>query len=401
MTLDQQLLRVLLSRSGWDNFRSYVDLRDLEVNMSKLVKVVDKLYESGADDISEEDLKLMVQTEYPNIKDDQLALCHRLIDLTYKIDPLSVVFKEVIHNYKNRQMSSKIGELALKSMDSPDKFNVEELKELISLYESDKVEEDDGTLKEFTWDELLSSEDPTEGYTWFTQDLTDMCGRMKGGTLTLVIATPDTGKSAFCHSAATHFAYKGAKVLFLNNEERDTKVATRARACWCKMPVDEMVLDRKLAEERWGMISGNWVFRDCKSLSLPDIKRYIEYDEPDIIFIDQATKIAVKEGGRHDLTLTSIFQGLREIVKEYGVDVIGVSQADAGAYSTEYIQMQHVANSNIGIQGELDTLIGLTRPPESPFVNVSVPKCKESTVDKVTTQLELKKRISRMFPIEG
>ena len=369
--------------------------------MAKLVKCIDKLYDKGAEHIPREDLNLILVTEYPNIKDDVLRLCNKIMDSTYEIDTDTVVFKEVMSNYKNKQMSAKIGAFVLKSMDEPDKFDIDQLKDMISKYESDKVVEDDGSLRSFTWDELLTSENPTEGYSWFTQDLTDMCGRLKGGTLTLVIATPDTGKSAFCHSAATYFAYQGARVLHINNEERDSKVALRARACWTKMPVDEMILNRSEAEVRWNLIKDKWSFRDKSALTLNDIRRYIELDKPDIIFIDQAVKIAVKEGGRHDLTLTSIFQGLREIVKEYSVDIIGVSQADANAYNTEYIKMQHVANSNIGIQGELDTLIGLTRPAESPFVNVSVPKGKESVVDRTTTQLELKKRISRMFPLEG
>jgi KaiC/GvpD/RAD55 family RecA-like ATPase len=401
LTLEQQLLKVLLNLEGWRAYREYVDSKDLEVNMAKLVKCTDKLYEAGAETILQEDLTLILKTEYPNIKDDQLRLCQILMDKVYKIDPDTVIFKEVMSNYKNKMMSSKLGEFALKSMDSPDKFNVQHLKDLISLYELDKIEEDDGSLREYTLKELLSSEDPSIGYSWFTPELTAMCGRMKGASLSLIIATPDTGKSAFCHSASTHFAFNGARVLHINNEERDKKVAMRARSCFTKMEIEEAMFNEVESDRRWDMLEGRWIFRDKSGVSIPDIIRYIKLDNPDIIFIDQATKIAIKEGGRHDLTLTDIFKALRDVAKEYDVDIIGVSQADASAYNTEYIKMQQVANSNIGIQGELDTHIGLTRPQESPFVNVSIPKGKESTVDSTTTQLELKKRISRMFPLEG
>ena len=385
-------------KEEYDLYRSYIEPQNFDTNISKIIKLVDRMYERGSSNISCEEIKLLFKSEYPSMKEDVLRLIFDTLDTIYALNVSKEIHNEIIQNFKNKITASKLGELSLKYIDNPHEFDIEELKLIVDKYEASFIEEEDSTLVEIKLEDLLSTESDESGIGWPWEDVTTYAGKMKGGSLTLLIATPETGKTNFCLTAGTHFV-QHTKVLHLNNEERDSKVMMRAWECWCEMSKKEITFNPEEAKNRWGVIKDNWILRDAVGLTIPQLKKYIEKDKPNIIIIDQATKIKIKESGRHDLTLTEIFKELREIAKE-GIDIVCVSQAEAGAYNTQWLEMHHVANSKVGVQGELDTLIGLVRQPDSTFVNVSFPKAKETGGSGGRTVLELKKEISRMVEVE-
>ena len=403
MNIEQHLLKVLTNKAGYDGYRSVIDVDSLEGNLQKVVRVLDKLYKRGAEKVELGDLKTVLIAEYPSLKDSAQELLFGLLTNVYNIDDTDVVHGEVIDLYKNKQVGGKLGALSLKYIDDPSKFNIAELEEIVNKYRETEKEDADDTLKEFGLEELLESESNDSGITWPWPEMNPIAGKLKGGILGVIFATPDTGKSAFCHTAATHFA-KQCRVLFINNEERAKKVYLRAMCCYTGMKTSEInkdiiVNDGQLVSKRWGEIKHNYIYRDDPNLTISKLKKYIERDEPEVVFIDQATKIKIKDTGRHDLNLTTIFKELREVCKEYGTNIFGVSQADAAAYGVDWLQMKHLANVKIGVQGELDTMIGLSRPKDGQYVNISFPKCKETGRSSDRMVLELRKELSKMYEV--
>ena len=158
---------------------------------------------------------------------------------------------------------------------------------------------------------------------------------------------------------------------------------------------------------RWSSIDKNFIHRDVSSLTIPQLKQYIKQDRPDIIFIDQAPRIKTKAQDRRDLMLKLIFVELREVCKEFGVSIFGVTQADAAAskknekgYEVQWLDKHHVADCKVGLQGELDIQIGLKRPNDGSIINVSVCKGKETGNSSGKHIMELKKSISRLVEVE-
>ena len=94
-------------------------------------------------------------------------------------------------------------------------------------------------------------------------------------------------------------------------------------------------------------------------MSIQDIKLLVRKHNPDVLIIDQAWKIKVSKQDRSDLTLTEIFRSLREIAKEYNIHILGTTQADSEAYDKEYLKMHNLFGSKVGVQGEMDYIIGI------------------------------------------
>ena len=400
--LEHIILRALTTESGYETCRPHIKLDSFTGNLRKLVMVIDKLHEKGAKEVSIKDLQVMVCAEYPSMKDDQKELIYGLLTNIYNVNENNIANKEVIRSYINEQIACKLFMHGSEWMNDLTKFDIDKIKQLCEDYNYGEDDVEDTTLREFTLEELLEVENDDSGYTFSPwKSVNAIVGRLKlgGGTLGLIFAPTDTGKSAFCHTVATHLASQ-CKVLFINNEERDTKVNLRARCCWCKMSKADAIRNPKEFKRRWAIIADNYVYRDDPELSIATLIKYIKKDKPNVVLIDQATKIKIKDTGRHDLTLKSIFMELREVCKLHKVSIIGVTQADAKAEFVDWLQKYHVADCKVGIQGELDIQIGLKRPKDGPFVNVSVCKGKELGNSSGRATLELNKLTSRMEEIK-
>lgn len=395
MTLEQYVLRTLLNSEGYQTYRDYINLNSLETNMKRVVIIVDKLYEGGTKEIHIEDLKAMYISSYPSTKEDVLNLIFSMLESVYEIDDSTIAFKEVIQNFVNKQVAAEIGEISLKYIEDPDKFSIEELENLIEKYDKTQVDEDDGSLKKYTLKELLDNEGSDIGHDWFSKDITMMAGKLRPQTLIVVVAPPDTGKSAFCHSALTHFA-KSVRVLHINNEERDTKVSLRARQCYTNMTKEEIEKDEEKNERLWSEIKDNWFHRDKADITLKDIENYIITDKPEVVLIDMLQNIIVKDESREDLMEERRAAKLREFAKKYNLAIICTKHSDAEGYDKDFLSMKNMRGSKVGIQGAADIQFGLTRKPDSLIVNVSMPKGKESGNSHLTTCLELNKQTSRM-----
>ena len=400
MKLEHIIIRLLMSSKTYKLTRDYVDAKTIgSVELKKILILIDKLQKEGVKEIKLEDLTILLTTEFPSMKSDEKEVIEGVLNEVCNIDIENIAVKQSIENFMKKQIAHRVVSSCVEAINDPSKFNIEALRKICDDYDKQNGEVEDDTLMEFELDDLLESESPDAGYESPWSRFDEVAGKFKGGSLILIFATPDTGKSAFCHTLATHLASQ-CRVLFINNEERAKKVYLRAMCCWTEMSVSEALSNRKEFQRVWDEIKGNYFYRDVTSLTISQLKKYIETDKPDVVFIDQAVKIKIGDSGRHDLTLTEIFKELREIVKKYNIDIVGVSQADAKAYGVKWLKMEHLANVKIGIQGELDVQIGLSRPSDSKYVNVSFPKSKETGGSGKRMKLRLDKNLSRMYEVE-
>jgi len=191
---------------------------------------------------------------------------------------------------------------------------------------------------------------------------------------------------------------QGGKVLHINNEERGSKVKLRFLENYLGKDKHYLIQNQDECREVLDDVSDRYFLHDVVTITVSDISRLIDKYEPDLVIIDQSGKIRVREKDRNDLTLTEIYKQLRGVAKEKSAHVIGVSQSDATAFRSKYITMDAINGSKIGIQGEVDYIIGINAEYDDPTKEdlryISFPKNKLTGQNGAKVILQLDKETS-------
>lgn len=178
----------------------------------------------------------------------------------------------------------------------------------------------------------------------------------------LVFAAPETGKSATGITLACGFAYSGLKVLYCGNEDPAMRMVGRIKSCLSGMTAAEMAENPKKADviaAKRGY--GNIIFKSLSPGSTDDIKRLCKHFKPDVCIVDQVLNLHLsgsKDPGNTE-RLEKVCQMLRTLYKETGILGISISQADDKARGKLMLGIENVYYSNIGVQGQVDVMIGV------------------------------------------
>lgn len=400
MIIEQAVINILLTEEGYNKYRDVIPLDSLEANLKKILICIDKLYNKGVKEIKLEDLKVFLISQYPSMKEDVKKLIFGLLDSIYAINSSDIVYKEIIQNYRNKQIAAQCIIVGTDGIDNPGRFDIDRLKKICDDY--DKTE-DEETVKfdEFTTAELMEVESDESGLSWPWKKWDECVGKLRGGRVTLLFAYPNMGKSALCHTISTHFA-QYTKVLVINNEEKTEKAIRRARSCWCEMTRSELTKDPKEADRRWEVIKDNWKFKQDVALTPKNLKKYIRASGAKLVIIDQAVKIVVKKTERRDADLGEIFKQLRiEVQDEFSdVDIIGIGRGDINSKTAKKVTMDMLADCKSEVQGEVDNMIAMQRPNEGDFMNIFFCKVKDTGKEGEEDVLQLIREHSRVIDPE-
>ena len=363
--LEAYLIKILMYYKNYNIYRSFIDTSSLEPETRRIITILDKCYEStdkeSTSDITRDRLYLKLQAEYPSMKAEELETYDIIINQAISLDVdinedfniLKSIFKK---NYIN-----KLYQYLMQGLIEPEKVEFAIIENLIEEY-NNLVQGSNEEDIELTDIETImeEGEGDTTGYKWPTLELQEALGNIKGGDLGKVVATPESGKTAFTLTVGINVARQGGIVVHWNNEERKTKVQKRAFEVACSKNAREFKQDYAKYNKLYRDVTGDrFILKDSSFITIADIKKSILQYNPDLVVIDQSAKIKVADKGRVDLTLGSIDEELRNLCKKYNVHIMGVSQADATAFNKDYITMNCINGSNISVQGELDYMIGI------------------------------------------
>ena len=177
----------------------------------------------------------------------------------------------------------------------------------------------------------------------------------------LVYAAPETGKSLTAITMACGFAYQKKKVLYIGNEDPAMRMIGRIKSCLSGMTKEQR--DTKPAEcDARAKARGfdNIVFVELSPGSLRDVELLITEHKPDVCVVDQVLNLSIggKDPGKTEL-LEHICQRLRMLYKSTGVIGVSISQASETAINKLQLSIKDVYYSNIGVQGQVDVMIGV------------------------------------------
>jgi len=353
--IELQVLKSLLVKQTWIDYRKYVAPKQLTRELSTLLSILDNYHAKHDTDITVEEFEIICETS------GKIDKTHRAVLETIRschVRPELVA--DLLKAYKQKTVLSQ---LALVSYDASEgRKGIEDVNKLVKQLETAE-ELVDPTEFEFTTTDLATLHQQTyatPGLRWRLDSLNKSLGSLRKGDFGFIFARPETGKTTFLASEATRMAQQAKRtVLWINNEEQCDKVMVRCYQAALGLTHVELFRDIPHAKAEFDKRLGDrFKMVDGVSMSATDIERLCAKLDPELIILDQIDKIRGFKNDREDLRLGEIYVWARELAKQYG-PVIGVTQADGSGDGQRWLTMNNVANAKTSKQAEADWILGI------------------------------------------
>ena len=353
--IELQVLKSLLVKQTWIDYRKYVDQKQLTRELSTLLSILDNYHAKHDTDITVEEFEIICETS------GKIDKTHRAVLETIRschVRPELVA--DLLKAYKQKTVLSQ---LALVSYDASEgRKDIEAVNKLVKQLETAKelVDKDEFEFTTTDLATLYQQTYATPGLRWRLDSLNKSLGSLRKGDFGFIFARPETGKTTFLASEATRMAQQAKRtVLWINNEEQCDKVMVRCYQAALGLTHVELFRDIPHAKAEFNKRLGDrFKMVDGVSMSATDIERLCAQLDPELIILDQIDKIRGFKNDREDLRLGEIYVWARELAKQYG-PVIGVTQADGSGDGQRWLTMNNVANAKTSKQAEADWILGI------------------------------------------
>ena len=289
----------------------------------------------------------------------------------------SIVEKFVLMDY-----CQQIADISLQASEGKD-IDITDIEALVTAYrkESKRVNDLDSYLVSDDIEQLVDAV-YTGGYSWRMNFLNQAVGNLRVGKLVCFAARPNSGKTTWLASEATHIASQlkdDEVVMWFNNEEEGNEVKMRiiqAGIGWTSTDIRDKPLAAKAAFESAVGPIGKIVLVNKADINTRDCEEFIRNYNVKCIIFDQLWKIHGFElsSGTDTVRLGNIFKWAREIAKKYA-PVITVHQVKTEGEGMDYIPQSMLYLSGTVVQGEVDTLIMMGKlnsgPPNNRYLNIT------------------------------
>lgn len=352
--IELQVLKALLSKPTWVEYRKYVNVKQLTKELSVLLTILDNYHIKHDTDLTVPEFEIVCETS------GRIDKTHRAVLETMRdADVKPELVAQLLKSYKQKTVLSQ---LALVSYDASEgRKGIEDVNKLVQQLDTVDTLEDEPLT--FTTDDLeLLHQDAfaKPGLRWRLDALNRSLGSLRKGDFGFVFARPETGKTTFLASEITHMAEQAERpVLWINNEEQSNKVMLRCYQALLGLTNIELFRDIPAARDEFHRrIGGRLKIYDGVSSTAADLEKLCASLNPELIVFDQIDKIKGFSNDREDLRLGAIYQWAREMAKTYG-PVIGITQADGTGENQRWLTMNNVANAKTSKQAEADWILGI------------------------------------------
>lgn len=185
-------------------------------------------------------------------------------------------------------------------------------------------------------------------------------GGVVPGTQIAVYAPTEVGKSMLAITMACGFLRDGHKVMYLGNEDPAKAMLLRFYTHLSGMTKDEIIANPKQAKEI-AVDNGynNLIFKEASPGSLFDIKRTIDKYNPAVVFVDQMANMETRGNFTKVEKNEYLASRIRSLAKKHDIVSIIMHQASESAYGNAVLEKNDMYYSNVGVQGQMDVMIGI------------------------------------------
>lgn len=364
--MDFDLLQIVKNKENFQRFKPYIKDHALSKEAQKLLHTVEEFYKyyPAVKEIDWNAFESWFMTRHMASLSRDAIPTYKAIMAKLRAEPGTAAIEDVLRYYITCDYATRIANIAVKVAGADDTATLDEVGKLVQEYDKEVGRAIDKSGLFVTDDiEVALPSDP--GLEWRLEELNISCGPLRQGDFVIVGARPETGKTTFLADQVSHMATQlppGRPVVWVNNEERSTKVKRRIIQSALGISLKDYQADAKkwLAEYQriMGMVDRILVTGSGSGKnSVKQLNPLLREFNPGLIVFDQLDKVAgFTNEDREDLRLGSLYQWARDLSHEYG-PVIAASQASEGAEGQQWIYQHQLRGSKTDKAGEADAII--------------------------------------------
>lgn len=277
---------------------------------------------------------------------------------------------DILHHVIEVHSMSKINLISNQVVEGSMATGITEIKNLMAEYDEavGNMSSVDDLICNVALAELLALE-KEGGVKWNLQFLTDKFGLLRPRTLGHIIARPDGGKTSFALHLIAYIAWQmkqmGKTLLFMNNEEDIRRVRLRlysAMTGWAKDYIETHV---KAAEEKFILKGGDTIKMVGEVDHINKVEALIHEVKPYVVVVDQGPKVNYPNPKLSEVERKQkLYARFRQMSLQYDCIFITIGQADSNAEGRQWIGLNNLDGSKVGIPGELDWCLGIGKSNE-------------------------------------
>ena len=351
MNREQRVLSALLSsREAYNNIARIREEEDFSEQGWLLVQEIDNYYtnDGKAEYIDVDLIKDTIARRYPKAA----KIINTVIDGLGDVSVANVVSEYI--QLKKEALEHSIAEAMLAGEDYAN-----QLEKLLAV---DTIEEEEESTVFIGTDieEILEATSPDNLIKVHPPSLNDRIdGGLVPGTQVAIYAPTEVGKSMISINMLCGFLREGRICLYCGNEDPSKSMLLRIYNNLSGMTKEEIRANPKEARKR-AVANGynNLIFKELTPGSLREVRALVEKFEPEVVFIDQMANMECRSSSKVEKN-EILACGLRAMAKKYSYVSIIVHQASDDAYGKNILEKNHLYYSNVGVQGQMDLMIGI------------------------------------------
>jgi len=366
--MELSLIRSLMDKEFYDDHRgSKCPDRLFSSDVRKIKKAIDTAMDKYERTVSPDEIEALFMSDNPTLTTAQKASYSSLFAQVKREQPMgSDIAQEVLSKLFQQVVGEDIANLGFDYVNG-DKTSLEPLRMMLEQYGDDftpnlRIEWEDIDL-----DTILAMTDLESQWTFNIPTLTRKVEGINAGHLIEVGARPNTGKTSFHASLVAGpngFAWQGARVVVLCNEEGYHRVAHRYITAATGMDKFEIVKNKQEAMRVFGMIRDKIMFKDATGRDMNWVESVCKSYKPDVVILDMGDKFARTAGfSRPDEALKANAIQARQIAKQQECAMFYMSQLSAEAEGKVVLNQAMMEGSRTGKAAEADLMIMISKNP--------------------------------------
>jgi len=366
--MELSLIRSLMDKEFYDEHRgSRCPDRLFSKDVRKIKQSIDSAMDRYERTVTPAEIEALFMANNPTLTTAQRqAYSHLFLQVTKEAPMGSDIAQEVLSKLFQQVVGEDIANLGFDYVNG-DKTSLEPLRQMLEQYGDDftpnlRIEWEDIDL-----DTIIAMTDLESQWTFNIPTLTRKVEGINAGHLIEVGARPNTGKTSFHASLVAGpggFAWQGAKVVVLCNEEGYHRVAHRYITAATGMDKHEIVKQKQKAMEIFAKIRPNIMFKDATGRDMNWVESVCKSYKPDIVILDMGDKFSRMAGfSRPDESLKANAIHARQIAKQQDCAVFYMSQLSAEAEGKVVLNQAMMEGSRTGKAAEADLMIMISKNP--------------------------------------
>ena len=366
--MELSLIRSLMDKDFYDEHRgARCPDRLFSKDVRKIKQSIDTAMDRYERTVTPAEIEALFMANNPTLTTAQKTAYSHLFQQVSKEQPMgSDVAQEVLSKLFQQVIGEDIANLGFDYVNGS-KSTLEPLRQMLEQYGDDFTPNLRIDWEDIDLDTILAMTDLESQWTFNIPTLTRKVEGINAGHLIEVGARPNTGKTSFHASLVAGpngFAWQGARVVVLCNEEGYHRVAHRYITAATGMDKFEIVKNKQEAMRIFGQIRDKIMFKDATGRDMNWVESVCKSYKPDVVILDMGDKFARTAGfSRPDEALKANAIQARQIAKQQECAMFYMSQLSAEAEGKVVLNQAMMEGSRTGKAAEADLMIMISKNP--------------------------------------